>query len=305
MIGLICSSGAKPYQKALRAFEQIGEPTRLFRDDREVTSDLKRCDWYVMIGNDVIGRPAKEYVYKSRKPFVVITSSFFNVKESIDMVRLHVNGFTNNFASMPPSDPNRWSMLREYHQLGDCFQKNNGDKIVIAMNATTSPAVFDIDIGKWFYDTCAELRKSTDDQLYVRSHRKKKHPHSKWFDKAKRHFNVKEESDRSNTKTTFGDVRCGISLTTTYSVGALSAGIPMITMHPGNFVYDVTHNNVTADALDWYPDRDQLIFHYGIISNCEWSVDEIIDGTAMRVIRPLLEDNIIQNRGWLGNEYTI
>jgi|TARA_B110000908_G_scaffold162449_1_gene207924 hypothetical protein len=305
MLGLIPSRCSAQFTEAFNAFRNMGEKCTVFQNDKDVTDKLKECHWYVMVGNDVIGRAAKEYVYNSGKPFIVLTGSLFDVKGTNKYIRLNVNGFTNNFASMPPSNIDRWDIMQNYHKMDSCFTKMPGDKIVIAMNATTSPAIFEVDIGKWFYDICEELRDITDGQIVVRSHRKKKLPFSPWFDKAKRHYSVTEESDKPGRSTKFGDIRCAITLTTTYSVSALAQGVPVIATHPGNFVYDITRSDISESALDWYPDQDQLRHHYGIISNCEWSIEEIKDGSAMKVLRPLLDNNIITNRCWLGSKFNV
>lgn len=305
MIGLVLSTCSPQYQKALKAFCNIGEKYRWFDNDDIVTDELKKCSWYVIVGNDVIGRKAKEYVYKSGKPFIVITGSLFNVKERTDVVRLNVNGFTNNFASMPPSDVDRWSKVRQHHNLPAKFTKSKGEQIVIVFNAKTSPALFNVDMEKWFYETCEQLTKVTDRQLFVRHHRKRKLGYNNYFSKALKQFKVKEQRDTRTGGINNDKVGCAISLTTTYSVGALALGIPNISMHEGNFVYDVTRHDITDDNLQWYPDSDRLLHHYGMLSNCEWWIHEIADGTAMKVLRPLLEQNNKQNRQWLGDSFAI
>lgn len=305
MIGLVLSTCSPQYQKALKAFCNIGEKYRWFDRDDIVTDELKKCSWYVIVGNDVIGRKAKEYVYKSGKPFIVITGSLFNVKVASDVVRLNVNGFTNNFATMPPSDVDRWYKIREHYSLPQAFKRTCGEQIVVVFNAKTSPALFDIDMEKWFYDTCEQLKQVTDRQLFVRHHRKRKVGYNSYFKKAIKQFNVKEQGDNRTAAINNGKTGCAISLTTTYSVGALALGIPNITMHSGNFVYDVTRHTIDEDSLLWYPPSDQLHHHYGVLSNCEWWIHEITDGTAMKVLRPLLQQNNKQNRQWLGDKFAI
>lgn len=305
MIGLIYSRAGSHYIDALKAFGKMGEESIFFEEDYRVTDQLKKCDWYVLVGNDVKNKAAKEYVYKSGKPFLVITSAFFNGKTSRKYVRVHVNGFTNNFASMPPSDIDRWQKIRDHNKLPEVFKKQQGSKIVIALNAMTSPAKFDIDMEDWLYNTCRQIRKVTDEEIWVRSHRKKLIGFGSRYKEAKREFRFKTQTDTKETKLQDCSVKCAITLTTTYSVGSLALGVPNIVTHPGNFVYGVARSEITKENLSWYPDHDQLVQHYGMLANCEWTLEEIENGTAMKVLRPLLEENKIINREWLGSEFKL
>ena len=70
-------------------------------------------------------------------------------------------------------------------------------------------------------------------------------------------------------------------------------------MHPGNFVYDITKHDLCTESLTYYPSYDEIVGHYGKLANMEWSVDEIKDGTAWKVLAPMIEANEQPNRQWL------
>jgi hypothetical protein len=70
-------------------------------------------------------------------------------------------------------------------------------------------------------------------------------------------------------------------------------------MHPGSFVYELTKNDLSTESLTYYPGYNEIESHYGKLANMEWSVDEIKDGSAWKVLAPMVEENVQLNRQWL------
>ena len=304
-VGVIVNGSGPLYTDAALALGQQFDDCVIVGQEI-VSSELDSCDLYIVIGNYFVNYnvhragPAKRYVYASGKPFIVVTGSLFNVKKP-DHVRLNVNGFCNNFAMMPPSSPDRLIKLLSRYNITNIGKHVRGDKIVIAPNALASPMMFGKDVNKWIYFVLDELENITDRPIQLRYHRKNVIDHSDWFDRINRRFG--DEIDITmDTKSDLGpleDAYCVITYNSTYSVLSLLTGSSNIATHPGSFVYELTKNKLCAESLTYYPGYNEIEGHYGKLANMEWSLDEIKDGLAWKVLEPMVEENIQLNRQWL------
>jgi hypothetical protein len=277
----------------VKNFARFGDTFTIY--DNENSPYLEQCDMFVIMGNDVKGRPAKEYVYKSGKPFLVVTGSLFNVKNPT-MVRVNVNGFVNNMAQLPDADYNRWEKIRRYYGFKNIFKKKEGKGVVIALNAKTSPAQFD-GIEDWLYDTVKTVSESTDQPIYIRHHRKRKVGYSEKYNQLLKEFKVNQDGDTKGGKVPT-KYAAAITYTSTFSVTSLMHGTPHIATHPGNFVYGITESDPAN--LEWYPDEDSLTYHYARLARCEWDIDEIRNGKCWETVEHLLHSNPQQNYNWIG-----
>ena len=292
-IGLVLSSGSELYQAAVKGFTRFGQI--FLCHDSSAPQELRNCDLYVIMGNDVKGRPAKELVYKSGKPFLVVTGSLFNVKNP-SMVRVGVNGFVNNMAQLPDADYSRWEKIRRYYGYDNIFKKREGKGVVIALNAKTSPAQFD-GIEDWLYSTVEKISQATDEPIYIRHHRKRKEGYTNKYNQMLKDFKVFQDGDTKGGAVP-KQYAAAVTYTSTFSVTSLMFGTPHIATHPGNFVYDITHSD--PSQLDWYPDEDTLTYHYAKLARCEWTVEEIINGACWEALEPYIKSNPQQNYQWIG-----
>jgi hypothetical protein len=304
-IGIITNQSGSIYLDAALAFTDLFSDCYVC-DENKITTELDACDLFIVVGNYFtnysVNRagPVKKYVYASGKPFIVVTGSLFNVKKPTH-VRLNVNGFCNNFATMPPSSPERLIKLLSHYNLTNIGKHTRGEKIVVAPNALASPMMFGKDVDKWTYFVLDELDNITDRPIQLRYHRKNVIPHSEWFNRIHRRFG--DEIDiRTDTKNDLGpleDAYCVITYNSTYSVLSLLTGSSNIATHPGSFVYEVTKNSICAESLTHYPGYNEIEGHFGKLANMEWSLNEIKDGSAWKVLAPMIEENVQLNRQWL------
>lgn len=304
-VGIVINGSGPLYTNAALALgEHFDE--HIIVGEEIVSHALDSCDAYIVVGNYFVNYnirragPAKKFVYASGKPFVVVTGSLFNVKKP-DHVRLNLNGFCNNFAVMPPSDPDRLIKLLQHYNISHIGKHTRGDKIVVAPNALASPMMFGKDINKWIYFVLDELENITDRPIQLRYHRKNVSEPSDWFHRIQRRFG--DEIDIcTDTKDDLGpleDAYCVVTYNSTYSVLSLLTGSSNITTHPGSFVYELTKNKLCVEGLTHYPGYNEIESHYGKLANMEWSIDEIRDGSAWKVLAPMIEENKQLNRQWI------
>jgi len=305
-IGIIGNGSGAIYREAALAFQNPLYDTYI-GNENTLSSDLDTCDMFVVVGNyfrnyhaDRAG-PVKKYVADSGKPFIVVTGSLFNTKNPHKYVRLNVNGFCNNFAVMPPSDPERLLRLLSFHGLQHIGKHVRGDKIVVAPNALASPMMFGKDVDRWTYLTLDQLVKITDRPIQLRWHRKSIIEPSDWRQKILDRFRdvIDIYTDQKADNGPQEDAYCAITYNSTYSVMSLLTGTSNITTHPGNFVHNITKNKLCVESLTHYPSYDEIVSHYGKLANMEWSVEEVKDGSAWKVLGPMIEENVRLNREWL------
>jgi len=304
-VGVILNQSGSIYLDAAKAFVELFDDCYICSEGI-LTNELSTCDVYVVIGNYFVNYhadragPVKRYVYASGKPFIVVTGSLFNVKNP-NYVRLNVNGFCNNFAMMPPSDPDRLIKLLYNYSITGMGKHVRGDKIVIAPNALASPMMFGKDANKWVYHVLDELDDITDRPIQLRYHRKNIIKPSEWLTRINQKFGDKIDicMDTKDDLGPLEDAYSVITYNSTFSVLSLLTGSSNVSTHPGNFVYEITKNKLNEEGLTHYPAYDEIVGHYGKLANMEWSVGEIVDGTAWKVMEPLVEVNEQKNRQWL------
>jgi hypothetical protein len=309
-VGIVTNDSGSVYIKAAKKLGIFADEA-VQCNEQTLSEDLHSCDWFVVIGNyftnDTIHRagPVKQYIAKSGKPFVVVTGSLFNVKDPGNFVRLNVNGFTNNFATMPPSNPDRLKKILDHWKIQVDYKQKQGDDVIVAPNALTSPMMFGHDVDKWVYNTVERLTYTTDRNIKVRYHRKQLKPHSEWYDKLKQDFKscIDYTVDTKNEKGPLLNNHCVVTYNSTFSVLSLLTGTSNIAYHPGSFVSDITPSTISAENLTIYPSEEQLIDHYGKLANMEWSIEEIVNGSAWKVLQPMIEANERKNMNWLGKGF--
>ena len=298
MIGLVYNNSSQLYLDACKRFKRYGEYIEF--NENKLDKRLDDCEWYVLVGNDIKGRPVKEYVYNSGKPFFVITGNYFDIKDN-GYVRILVNGYLNHFGQTPMvTDYGKWEQVRGHYKLKPGFYQNVGYKIVLALNSKTSPSLFDTKIEDWVVDVVTKIRANTCRPIHIRHHRKQKEPYSSKMDELKRFDKIFHEKDELTNRLDFRHVGAAVTFNSTYSVLALHHGVCNITTHPGSPVYDVTPHDFSIKSLETYPDREMLFDYYLRLSSCMWRVDEIGGDLFWKLYEPLIKENKRENFHWLG-----
>ena len=298
MIGLVYNNSSQIYLDACKQFKRYGDYIEF--NENKLDKRLDECDWFVLVGNDIEGRPVKEYVYKSGKPFFVVTGNYFDIKDN-GYVRILVNGYLNHFGQTPMiTDYQRWEQVRRHYQLKSGFYQNVGYKIVLALNSKTSPSLFNTKIEDWVVNTVKKIRKNTDRPIYIRHHRKQKEPYSNKMKEIEQYKKIFHDHDVFTNRQDYKHVGTAVTFNSTYSVLALHQGIVNVTTHPGSPIYDITPHDFSICSLQDYPERELLIDYYAKLSCCMWKINEIGKDYFWDLYEPLLKENKRENFHWLG-----
>jgi hypothetical protein len=191
-------------------------------------------------------------------PFWFIDSGYTNfIEPNKKWHRLTRNHLHFNQSFVAPT--NRLSNFTSFPQPW----RKDGAKILIVEPGEFAAGIFHVDTKSWGQQVAEELKKYTDRPIEFRSKTNKK------------------------TRTSLyqqlldGDYYCTISINSNSAVESIWAGVPAITLdkHVSNAV---TRNNLSQiNDLYYGPLGDWLAW----LSYCQFTFDELMDGTALDIVR--------------------
>jgi hypothetical protein len=191
-------------------------------------------------------------------PFWFIDSGYTNFVEPNKkwhrLVRNHLH-FNQNFIA--PAD--RLSLFKNFPQPW----KKDGSKILIVEPGEFAANIMSVEANSWGEQISAELRKYTDRPIELRSKTNKKTRTSLYQQLLK------------------GDYYCTVSINSNSAVESIWAGVPAITLdkHVSNAVTRSSLSDI--NNLYYGPLGDWLAW----LSYCQFTFDELMDGTALDIIR--------------------
>ena len=191
-------------------------------------------------------------------PFWFIDSGYTNfIEPNKKWHRLTRNHLHFNQSFVAPA--NRLSNFTSFPQPW----RKGGSKILIVEPGEFAAGIFHVEAKSWGQQVAEELKKYTDRPIEFRSKTNKK------------------------TRTSLyqqlldGEYYCTVSINSNSAVESIWAGVPAITLdkHVSNLV---TRNRL-SDVNDLYygPLGDWLAW----LSYCQFTFDELMDGTALRIVR--------------------
>ena len=140
---------------------------------------------------------------------------------------------------------------------------STGSKILVAPPSEKSFSLWNINQQQWIDETVAEIKQHTDRPIEIRSK-----------------INKKTRTSLYQTLLD-GDYYCTISINSNSAIESVWAGVPAITLdkHVSN---TVTRNSLSQiNDLYYGPLGDWLAW----LSYCQFTYDELMDGTALSIIR--------------------
>jgi hypothetical protein len=191
-------------------------------------------------------------------PFWFIDSGYTNFIESNKkwhrLTRNHLH-FNNQFVA--PAD-----RLKNFTDFPRPW-RNDGKKILVVEPGPFAASIMHEDAKSWTDSVVTELKKYTDRPIEIRSK-----------------INKKVRTSLYQTLIN-GDYYCTVSINSNSAVESIWAGIPAITL--GKHVSNSVTRNSLAQINDLYygPLGDWLAW----LSYCQFTYDELIDGTALDIIR--------------------
>jgi hypothetical protein len=194
----------------------------------------------------------------NKHPFWFIDSGYTNFLEPNKkwhrLVRSHLH-----YGTMFEAPVDRLGSFKSFPQPW----RINGDKILIVEPGAFAASIFHVDLKTWKYGVESELRKYTDKKIVFRE----KAP------KNVRTSLYKELCD--------DDYYCVININSNAATESIWAGIPSITLDK-----HIT-NPVTRNRLEDINDllRPNLALWLCSLSYSQFTYDELIDGTAARIIK--------------------
>ena len=191
-------------------------------------------------------------------PFWFIDSGYTNFIESNKkwhrLTRNHLH-FNTQFEA--PVD-----RLKNFKEFPRPWRKD-GKKILVIEPGPFAASIMHADVTSWAEHISTELKKHTDRPIEIRSK-----------------INKKVRTSLYQTLID-GDYYCTVSINSNSAVESIWAGVPAITLdkHVSNSV--TRHSLSQIDDLYYGPLGDWLAW----LSYCQFTYDELMDGTALNIIR--------------------
>ena len=194
----------------------------------------------------------------NKYPFWFIDSGYTNFLEPNKkwhrLVRSHLH-----YGTMFEAPVDRLGSFKSFPQPW----RINGDKILIVEPGTFAASIFHVDLKTWKYEVESELRKYTDKKIVFR-------------EKAPKNVRTNLYKELCDD-----DYYCVININSNAATESIWAGIPSITLDK-----HIT-NPVTRNRLEDINDllRPNLALWLCSLSYSQFTYDELVDGTAARIIK--------------------
>jgi hypothetical protein len=177
------------------------------------------------------------------------------------------------------------------------WKSNPDGHILVALQLPGDASLRGTDINDWALRAILDIRQNTNRFIVVRNH-----PLS-----SQRAFADHEELARKlllagvqNIKFSDGaevpwmddlkDAYCTVTYTSGLAVDSIVSGIPTIAYDPGNFAWSISsHSAGEINAVKMVSD-DKVSAWLKKLSACQWSQEEMQNGTAWQNLLPVLEN---------------
>ena len=269
----------------------------------EYAESYKECDVAVFFGS---WKPREKGTHQTRtsvatnaRRFVCIETPLLNrvTDRENSYWRVGVNGYLSQDAHWPALHTNyakkRLEML-DINWAG--WQSDPKGHILVALQLPGDASLRGTDINDWALRTILDIRQNTDRFIVVRNH-----PLS-----SQKAFADHEELARKlllagvqNIKFSDGaevpwlddlkDSYCTVTYTSGLAIDSVVSGIPTIAYDPGNFAWSISSHSAKDINAVKMVDDNKVITWLKKLSACQWSQEEMRDGTAWRQLLPVIE----------------
>ena len=259
---------------------------------------FKECDVAVQFGS-AKAREALHHVIKTdikenaKNIFYIETpllGRIINNKHQYDFYRLGINGFLNGEGEFNNfnSPPDRWNILKNLYGYKDFqgWKDHTKGNILLLAQLPGDASLRTQDMSEWIKETVNKIRAITDRKIIIRLHPAMS-PKGKsaligdlWEMVISNIPNVEYSRPGTALQKDLDEAGICVSYTSGSSIDAVLAGVPCIACDEGNFVWPISSKNV-EDINNPYLASKELVQQWLYdLSYCQWSVEEIKDGTA-------------------------
>ena len=269
----------------------------------EYAEAYKECDVAVFFGSwkarEKGTHQTRTSVAVNAKCFVCIETPLLNrvTDRENQYWRVGVNGFLNLDAEWPTLKTDAANQrLAEFGIDWAGWNSNSDGHVLIALQLPGDASLRGIDINDWAYKTILDIRTHTDRFIVVRNH-----PLA-----SQRAFGDHEELARKlllagvqNIKFSDGQIvpwsqdlqnaYCTVTYTSGLAIDSVLSGIPTIACDAGNFAWGISSRLVrNINNVKMAPDEEVQQWLRNL-AGCQWSDDEMRNGTAWSHLLPMIE----------------
>ena len=160
--------------------------------------------------------------------------------------------------------PDRWWRLN----MSPVAPAKNGRKILIAAPDEKPCIFYDIKLDDWLRTTIDTIKQHTDRPIEIRQ----RDPN--------RQTRVANSMESALT-----DVHALVTFNSIAATESVMAGVPAFVLAPCNAALPVSNTDLSKIESPWYPDRDFLEMWLRHLAYCQFSNQELADGTALRILQ--------------------
>tara|TARA_R110000868_G_scaffold115497_2_gene308398 strand:- start:16 stop:819 length:804 start_codon:yes stop_codon:yes gene_type:complete len=176
--------------------------------------------------------------------------------------RIVPNNLQHNTVITRPTD--RWWKLG----MSPVAPKKNGHKILIAAPDEKPCIFYDINLDDWLQTTVNTLKQYTDRPIEIRQ----RNPN-------------RQTRVTNNMESALKDVHALVTFNSIAATESIMAGVPAFVLAPCNAALPVSNTDLSKIESPWYPDRDFIEIWLSHLAYCQFSNQELADGTALRILQ--------------------
>ena len=176
--------------------------------------------------------------------------------------RIVPNNLQHNSIINRPTD--RWWKLG----MSPVAPKKNGHKILIAAPDEKPCVFYDINLDDWLSTTVATIKQHSDRPIEIRQ----RNPN-------------RQTRITNNMQSALEDAHALVTFNSIAATESIMAGVPAFVLAPCNAALPVCNTDLSKIESPWYPDRDHIEAWLSHLAYCQFSNQELANGTALQILQ--------------------
>lgn len=271
------------------------------------SEQFKECDVAIQFGSakarDALHHVIKTDIKENAKNIFYIETPLLgriiNNKHQYDFYRLGVNGFLYGEGQFnnENSPPDRWNMLKKLYNYKDFtgWKDHTSGPILLLAQLPGDASLRTQDMSEWITETVHKIRSITDREIVIRLHPAMSAKGRAsligdlWEMILSNIPNIRFSNANVSLNADLKSAGICVSYTSGSSIDAILQGVPCIACDEGNFAWPISSKDVDDINNPYLADVETVQQWLYDLSYCQWSQDEIKDGTAWAHYNNLLE----------------